>query len=313
MTEGPWNPRVAVVIATHNRPELVRTALECVLAQDYPGPIEVCLVYDQSDPDMSLVRAPASSGAGRRAVLVTTNCARTPGLAGARNTGVLATTGELVAFCDDDDEWMPNKLRRQVAALDADPSALTCATGITVLFDGSETDRVPERDELTLADLTRTRVMAAHPSTILVRRVALLGPIGLVDEGIPGSFAEDYDWILRAAKAGGITIVREPLVRVRWGQSLFSRNWPVIIDALGYLLDKHPELRDDRRGRARILGQLAFANAACGRPRRALSTAASTVRASVLEPRAYLALAVALRLISAERVMRAAHRRGRGI
>ena len=68
--------------------------------------------------------------------------------------------------------------------------------------------------------------------TILVTREAIQGPIGLVDEHIPGSYAEDYDWILRAALAGPIAVVEEPLVRVRWGQSLFSSRWQTIIEAL---------------------------------------------------------------------------------
>ena len=42
---------------------------------------------------------------------------RTPGLAGGRNSGILAGSGELVAFCDDDDEWLPTKVEKQVEAL----------------------------------------------------------------------------------------------------------------------------------------------------------------------------------------------------
>ncbi len=82
----------------------------------------------------------------------------------------------------------------------------------------------------------------------MVRRDALLGPIGLVDEEIPGSYAEDFDWILRAAEAGRIAVVERDLVNVRWGQSLFSRNWQTIIDAVDYVLAKHAELRDRPAG-----------------------------------------------------------------
>ena len=303
--DGRW-PTVSVVIATHDRPQLLAVALDRVLAQDYPGVVEVVVVFDRTDPDRTLERDTPD-----RRVTVTTNT-RTAGLAGARNTGILRTAGELVAFCDDDDEWLPGKLRAQVDALDGS-DALTAVTGIVVVYDDSETVRIPKAADVTLAELARRRVMEAHPSTVLVRRDALLGPIGLVDEEIPGSYGEDFDWILRAAEAGPIAVVEQALVRVRWGQSLFSQRWETIIDAIDYGIAKHPALRADRQGLARLYGRRAFANAALGHTRPALGDAARTVRLSWKERRAYLAVAVALRLTKAERLMAMAHRRGKGI
>ena len=82
---------VSVVIATRDRPRLVREAIDAVFAQDLPANIEVIVVADQSTPDMSLVRSEPG-----RTVRVIENI-RTPGLAGARNTGIEAATGEFVA------------------------------------------------------------------------------------------------------------------------------------------------------------------------------------------------------------------------
>ena len=104
-------PSVGVVLPTRNRPEQLRAALAAVLAQDYPGELRAIIVHDRSEPDQSLAGA---------AVQVVRN-SRTPGLAGARNTGVLALATGLVAFCDDDDQWLPGKLRSQVEALAARP------------------------------------------------------------------------------------------------------------------------------------------------------------------------------------------------
>lgn len=296
-------------MATHNRPELLRLTLESVRTQDYRGEIECMVVFDQCDPDTTLERL--GSGDPKRSLKVVTNT-RTPGLAGARNTGIEASTGELVAFCDDDDLWRQGKVRLQVADLEAS-DALTSVTGIRVVYAGQLTVRIPKPSEVTLGELARRRTMEAHPSSVMVRRDALLGPIGLVDEEIPGSYGEDFDWILRAARAGRIAVVERPLVDVRWGQSLFSRNWQVIIDAIDYLLAKHPELRESRQGKARLLGRRAFALAALGHRKEALDQATATVRLSWRERRAYLAGLVALRLVSAERLMGVAHKRGRGI
>ena len=82
-----------------------------MLRQDYPGELEVVVVFDHTTPDLSLEQA----GPGRR-VRVIAN-ARQRGLAGNRNTGILATSSDLVAFLDDDDTWLPGKLTRQVSAL----------------------------------------------------------------------------------------------------------------------------------------------------------------------------------------------------
>ncbi len=298
-------PAVDVVIATRDRPALLRRAVDSVLAQTYPGPITVHVVHDRSAPDPTLAREE-----GDRVVRVLAND-RSPGLAGARNAGILDGTGDLVAFCDDDDHWLPDKLRLQVAALRASGDA-TCVTGIVVEYAGRAVPRVPRPGELGLDHLVRHRVMAAHPSTVLVRRADLLGPIGLVDEAIPGSYGEDFDWIIRAARHGPISVVERPLVRVTWGQSMFSRDWQTIVDAIDYGLGKTPELSADPVALGRLYGRRAFALAALGSDQ-APAAVARTLRVAPLEKRAYLAMAVTLRLVSAERLLDLAHRRGRGI
>ncbi|GAA3878070.1 glycosyltransferase family 2 protein [Tessaracoccus defluvii] len=299
-------PAIDVVICTHNRPDLLRVAVDAVLAQDYAGKVTVVVVFDRSEPDLSLERHDPA-----RRVLVVTNT-RTGGLAGARNSGVLAGGSPLVAFCDDDDAWEPDKLTRQVRRL-LYTGALTCVTGIRIQYGDHSSVRLARADEMTLERLVRRRVMPAHPSSVLVRREALLGPIGLVDEHIPGSYAEDYDWILRAALAGDICVVEEPLVRVMWGQSLFSGRWRTIIEALDYMVDKFPQFQADRGALARIRGQQAFGHAALGERRRSLGKVWETMRLNPAEPRAWVALPVAVGLVKADTVMGALHRRGHGI
>jgi glycosyltransferase involved in cell wall biosynthesis len=295
------------VIATHDRPQLLAQAVRAVRAQDHPGRVQCVVVFDQAEPDPAL-----ADDDPHRPVTVVAN-GRTPGLAGARNAGAQAASGELLAFCDDDDEWLPAKLRLQVARL-AETGADVVVSGIHVSYGDKTITRVPRAEDVTHAELLRRRVMEAHPSTVVVRRTAFLDKIGLVDEEIPGSYAEDYDWMLRAAEAGPIAVVPEPLVTVLWGRtSHFNRKWRTISDALQYLLRKHPGFADDPRGLARVQGQIAFAYAAAGERPAARSWALRTLRNSWRERRAYLALLVSLRLLSADRVLRLAHAAGRGI
>lgn len=297
-------PPVDVVIATHDRPELVRSAVAAVVAQEYDGDLRCLVVHDRCAPDPALV----SDAPGRRVEVL--HNSRTPGLAGARNTGILAGRAPLVALCDDDDAWFPEKLALQVDELERS-AATTVVSGIEVGYRDRRVVRVPHPADLTVARLARTRAMAAHPSTVLVRRAGL-DVIGLVDEAIPGSFAEDYDWILRAAAVDPVAVVPLPLVHVRWGGSQFAREWATIVAAIDYLIAKHDAFSRDRRALGRLHGQRAFALAA-DRDRHALRAAARAVRTWPGERRAYLAAAVGLRVVSAERVLDLANRRGRGI
>ena len=301
-------PRVSVVVPTRDRPELLRRAVTAILGQTYKGPIECVVVFDQSDPELPWPDLPP----GR--TLVRRRNDRTPGLAGARNTGILASTGELVAFCDDDDEWLPEKLARQVARLMATPGAVVSTTGILVRYQDRTTTRLAPTILVTHRQLLRSRLTELHPSTVLARRDRMLSQIGLVDEDLPGSYAEDYEWLLRASRHGPVLAVPEPLAVIHWHQSsFFADRWRTIISALTYLVDKHRDLQQEPSGLARIYGQIAFAHAALGERKPARRWARRTLSLNRRERRAYLALAISLGLVSAKTVVRMAHVAGKGI
>jgi glycosyltransferase involved in cell wall biosynthesis len=275
-----------------------------------PAGLDVVVVFDRSEPDMTLEQL----STGDRRVRVMTN-QRTPGLAGNRNTGILALDTDWVAFCDDDDTWAPGKLRAQLERARRHPEAVLVTTAITVAYEDSpEVVRLAGQEEIRHDDLLRSRMAMLHSSTLLLRRSALVGSLGLVDEQIPGSQNEDWDLLLRAAAVAPIQHVDEPLVRVPWGRtSYFSRKWETLGDSLEYMLARHPGIADDDRGAARVYGQLAFSNAALGRRRMAARWAHRALRRQWREPRAFIALAVAGGLVTPERVLATLNERGRGI
>jgi glycosyltransferase involved in cell wall biosynthesis len=301
---------VSAVVATRDRPILLRRAIRSILAQRYEGPIECVVVFDGGEPDdLADVRPDDASRS-----LVSIRNDRTPGLAGARNAGASTASGELLAFCDDDDEWLPDKVERQVEALLAVPGGAVVTSGIEIVSDGRAVVRRPPADRIPREHLLRSRATEVHPSTILVRRDAFLDGIGPVDERIPGSYGEDYEWLLRAAALAPLVAVRAPLVRVHWHPtSYFADRWATIARAIAYLIEAHPDVIRDRGNRARLYGRLAFAEAATGHPGRALGWAVRSLSASPLEPRPWLALAVAMHLSSPAAIQRFANRRGRGI
>jgi glycosyltransferase involved in cell wall biosynthesis len=239
---------------------------------------------------------------------------RSPGLAGARNSGILAATGTLIALCDDDDEWLQGKLRLQVATLSADAGARVVVTGERIVYGRRVIDRVPASSHLTFEAFLRDRVAEAHPSSIVVDRAELLDGIGLVDEEIPGSYGEDYEWLLRAARRAPLAVVPEALVLVRWNrQSWFSGRWVTITRALRYLVDKYPEFASQPKGLAYMYGRTAFAYAAAGEGKAARQWARRSLALHPTNGRAYLAVLVSTGAVRADRLVHVAHRFGRGI
>lgn len=307
MREKSGLTAVSVVVPTHDRPELLVRAVERIFEQRYEGPIEVIVVFDQQEPAMPDVTVPAN-----RTLKVITNT-RSAGLAGARNSGCDVAAGELLAFCDDDDEWCPDKLRLQVEALGRTPSAQIATCGIEIHYQGRRFERLPAADRVELDDLLTSRNMQVHSSTLLIRRSAYLGELGPVDESIPGSYGEDYDYVLRAAKIGPIVAVPVSLVRVHWLGSYYADRWPMMVSAIQYHLRKHPELAADPHNAARMYGRMAFAHAASGQRRDARTWARRSIASDWRQPRGYLAYAVTLGLVRPQTVIRKANERGRGV
>lgn len=300
-------PAVTVVIPAHKRPEELRRAIAAARDQDYPGDIDVVVVFDRAEPDMTLTQD------GARPVRVLAN-ARTPGLAGARNTGIVAATGELVAFCDDDDYWLADKIATQVDQLRQHPSAILVTCAITVEYEGRSTPRLAHTDRVTHAMLTRSRMSMLHSSTLLFRRSALMGDLGLINEEIPGSQNEDWDILLRSAQLHPIIHVDQPLVRVVWGRSsYFSRRWDTKIASSIWMLRNHAGIRQDRRAAARLMGQIAFAEASGGTRREAWRWVARAWRHDPLQWRTPVSLGVSVAPRSGELVLSTLHRFGRGV
>lgn len=294
------SPSVGVVIPTRgDRPAHLRAAVRAVLAQDYP--VALVVVAD-GGPDLARRVETQLDG-----IRVLPN-RFTPGLPGARNTGIAALDTDLVAFCDDDDEWLSGKITSQVAALMARPGAEFASCGIEVEYGTRRTVRLAGTDTITAAALRRSRMVMVHSSTFLFRRGVLWA-----DESAPAGQNEDWDLALRAAARQPIVHVDRPLVRVRWGGSGFATRWADRIAGLEWMLARHADLAVDPRGAARIYGQLAFHYAALGRRATALRWAWRATTTHLGEPRTPLALAVATGLISASTVLGFLHARGHGV
>lgn len=302
--------RVSVVVPTRDRPQLLAEAIDSILRQDWPGEIEVIVVVDRTDSVVPVVPEPGPD----RTIRVMRN-RRTPGLGGSRNTGILAATGDWVAFCDDDDRWLPGKLGAQLAALERDPDAEMVSTAMVVDWRGRRSVRLADRGFVDHDAFVRSRMAMLHSSSFLFRRTTLIDKIGLVEESLPGGgMAEDWDLLLRASRRRPVLHVDAPLVVVSWGRSsYFSEAWQDRNLAHLWLIEHHPEMGADRWAAALLYGKVAFGCAVLHRRRDAASWALRSIGARWREPRGYLALASAAGLLPAGLFLRALNRHGHGI
>jgi Glycosyl transferase family 2/Sulfotransferase family len=284
--DGAAWPPVTVIVPTRNRPELVRESIAAVVGQDYPGRIECIVVHDQEPPNEDLTRLSTP----QRTVRVVAN-SHSPGLPGARNAGLDIARDEFIAGCDDDDTWHPAKLRLQIERLLSEPDLLAVGTGIRLMLPRGKIHEWPGRaEEISYRLLLRNRVKELHSSTLVMRREAF-AKVGPYDEAIPNGHGEDYDWVLRAARAGRVGLVVQPLADIRKNTTSWYRGvTEIALPGLEYMMAKHPDFTSSRRGHARILGQIAFARSSLGQRGPALRDAVKALTRWPASPYPYVAL-----------------------
>jgi glycosyltransferase involved in cell wall biosynthesis len=201
---------VTAVITTYNRPQLVRRAIRSVVAQTYE-PLEIIVVEDGSesgveawlqDEGLNLVRY-VRHGENK-------------GLAASRNTGLKLASGEYVAYLDDDDEWKPEHIERQMQQLAQLPLEERDRLGVIycgheVHFAGrSRISIAHPRNEGILREAIMRQGAVTLGSTCLFSKAALQ-KVGGFDEMLPSSIDDDI-WMALATHEYEAQILDEPLV-----------------------------------------------------------------------------------------------------
>lgn len=204
-------PLVSAIIATYNRANLVGRAVESILGQTYEN-IEVIVVDDGSTDDTRKVLARY----GERIRLI---CQDNAGPGAARNRGIAAAKGEIIAFLDSDDLWLPTKIERQVAVLGRiGESVPCCLCSAEMRFTGRPAQTSFQVALLRSADEEGIWLNAPE---VLTNRFVLFNQMAAVRrsavEKIGGfnedlRLLEDYDFALRLSLLGPFAFIQEPLV-----------------------------------------------------------------------------------------------------
>jgi glycosyltransferase involved in cell wall biosynthesis len=240
----PDSPEVTVVIPTRDRRSLLLRTLRSALAQE-GVPLEIVVVDDGSSDD---TRTAVEALGDNRLRLIRHE--RPRGVAGARNAGIAAASGEWVAFLDDDDLWAPHKLRTQLAVA-AERGADFTYTGAVLV--SAELEPLLEREAPAVAEL-HERIPFANPvaaggSSVVVRS-ELARAVGGFDDKLDQ--LTDWDMWWRLAEAGTPAPCSETLVAyVQHAGSMLLSDPRGVVREREYLDVKHglgPEqLRDAER------------------------------------------------------------------
>ena len=181
---------VSVILIVRNGERFIAEALESIQAQTLP-PAEI-LVIDGHSTDGTVALAQRYQG-------VTVIPQSGEGIANAYNEGIQRSRCDVVAFVSHDDQWLPDKLERQAAALSAQPEALLSFTHVQhVLAEGAS----PPPGFRTA--LLERPVPGFIMETLMAKREAF-EQIGLLDPSF--AVGEDTDWFARARDAGVATVV----------------------------------------------------------------------------------------------------------
>lgn len=201
-------PRVSVIVPAYNAGRTIDTALQSVFAQTFHD-LEVIVVDDGSSDDT----ADRVAAWGRRVAL---HRQSNRGPAAARNHALLHARGELVAFLDADDVWLPTKLERQVAYFDRYPeTGLLHTDAITTKATLSNMLETPEQPPADMTAPANSYCALFHCEffvktlTVMVPR-AVIAEVGAFDERRE-FHVEDWDLWLRIAAKYPMGYLRETL------------------------------------------------------------------------------------------------------
>jgi glycosyltransferase involved in cell wall biosynthesis len=242
--------KVSIIVPTYNRAHLVMETIDSILAQTVKD-FELIVVDNEStDNTEEVIKSYTDERIKyfrhQNNGLVAVN----------RNYGISKANGEYIAFCDDDDLWMPEKLERQVKLLDLNKELGLVYSDCYIIYENGNLERYTLLSSLKLFrgnvfnKLFQSNFIPML--TVMIRR-EILSKVGGFDPKY--IIAQDYDLWLRIAEHYPIDFIEEPLAKYRIHGESISRNRELAINEVfqltEYWLDKKANLERSFRGKAK--------------------------------------------------------------
>jgi glycosyltransferase involved in cell wall biosynthesis len=207
MTKRLNKPLVTVIIPTYNRGWIVKDAIDSVLEQDFID-YELIVIDDGSDDNTpQILKAYGNK----------INMLHQPnkGVSAARNRGIAAASGRLIAFLDSDDQWLPGKLSAQIKFFQDHPEAVINQTQELWIRNGVRVN--PKKRHHKFSGMIFEKSLAlclVSPSAVMIKK-SLFSVVGVFDEQLPA--CEDYDLWLRISCRYPVDLIEKALIVKRGG------------------------------------------------------------------------------------------------
>ncbi|MEO0225260.1 MAG: glycosyltransferase [candidate division WOR-3 bacterium] len=228
---------VSIIIPTYNQSQFLANSLNSVLCQTYRT-WEILIIDDGSVDDTKKV---VENFIKKYNEKIKYFYQENKGQASARNLGIRISKGEYVAFLDSDDEWLPEKIEKQVKFLKAYPEYAMVFTDVLIISDGIDNKRLSDINKpfsgMVFAKLLKNNFITN--SSVMVRKKIFFS-LGYLDESPLLRNLEDYDMWLRIAKNYKIGYIPEVLVKYNYFPKI--TNWQkrkIVYKARLYIYKKH--------------------------------------------------------------------------
>lgn len=224
-------PKVSVIVPTHNRADLLKAAIQSVLDQTYAD-FELLVCDDASNDHTTDTVAGFSDPR-----IIYTRYEKNSGVVELRNNAVDSSRGAYIAFLDDDDEWLPEKLEKQVNVLDRSSRETGAVFTGAIFLDtrlGRERVVIPRHRGNIFKELLFNDFIVT--SSLVVKK-SCFEKAGRFDHEFKS--ASDFDMWIRISALFEFDCIEEPLVRYRVHQNSISNNNLNVIRGLERLIAKH--------------------------------------------------------------------------
>lgn len=201
--------KVSIIIPTYNRAGSLKGAIKSVLNQTFQD-FELIIVDDGSSDNTKKVVESFQSD--KIKYIYQENSG---GAAGPKNTGIKESQGEYIAILDSDDQWLPEKLEKQIIFFEENPEI--SVVGCNFLINGKREYKIPEYKSLFKRMLVTDDM---GPGSIMVYKREVFDRVGLFDEKLKSS--QDKEMRIRLAREYKFGFVREPLVSYHIGHDNIS-------------------------------------------------------------------------------------------
>ncbi len=215
-------PKVSIIIPTYNAEKFIDSTIQSVIDQTYKD-WELIIVDDCSKDNTRMILEEWQKKDTRIQLIFLDK--NSGGPAHPKNVGILKATGKYIAYLDHDDEWMPEKLEKQVAVLENDPEIglISCETTLMSpdgkLLEKRSIEKVP--DHGVFPEILSHDFIFSNSSMMLPKIV--IDKLGNRDENPKIGLAEDREFELRVAAAGyKFHVIHEPLFRYRSHENMIA-------------------------------------------------------------------------------------------